>query len=88
MDSGHLGDGLLDFYDSVQELADQIEKDADDLHKLLIEQAHSVMHELKDFWNVQDQIEKVLCDYSNEGPMQEARHTIILEGLVLFDVAT
>ena len=39
---GHLGDGLIDFYDSVQGLADQIERDAEELRLLLIEQSRSV----------------------------------------------
>ena len=85
---GHLGDGLIDFYDSVHGLAEQIEKDAEELRLLLIEQAKSVMEELEKFRHVQDQMENLLCDYSHEGPMQEARHAIILEGLTLFNVAT
>ena len=44
---GHIGDGLIDFYDSVQGLADQIERDAEELRLLLIEQAKSVLEELE-----------------------------------------
>ena len=84
---GHIGDGLIDFYDSVQELADQIERDAEELRLLLIEQAKSVMEELEKFRHVQDEVENLLSDYSHEGPMQEARYAILLEGLALFEVA-
>ena len=83
---GHIGDGLIDFYDSVQGLADQIERDAEELRLLLIEQAKSVMEELNKFRHVQDQVENLLCDYSHEGPMREARYAILLEGLALFEI--
>ena len=85
---GHLGDGLIDFYDSVQGLAEQIERDAEELRLLLIEQSRSVLEELNKFRHVQDQVENLLCDYSYEGPMREARYAILLEGLALFEVAT
>ena len=39
------------------------------------------MEELEKFRHVQDEVENLLSDYSHEGPMQEARHAIILEGL-------
>ena len=32
-------------------------------------------------------MENLLCDYSYEGSMQEARYAILLEGLGLFEVA-
>ena len=83
---GHLGDGLIDFYDSVQGLAEQIERDAEELRLLLIEQSKSVMEELEKFRHVQDQVENLLCDYSHEGPMREARYAILLEGLALFEI--
>ena len=84
---GHIGDGLIDFYDAVQGLADQIERDAEELRLLLIEQSRSVVEELEKFRHVQDEVENLLSDYSHEGPMQEARYAILLEGLALFEVA-
>ena len=84
---GHPSDGLIDFYDAVHGLAEQIERDAEEIRLLLIEQSRSVLEELDKFRHVQDQVENLLCDYSYEGPMQEARYAILLEGLGLFEVA-
>ena len=82
------GDGLNDFYDAVQGLADQIERDAEEIRLLLINQSKSVLQELDKFQHVQNRVDDLLCDYSYEGPMREARRAIILEGLALFEVTT
>ena len=86
-ETGHIDNGLLNFYDSLDSLADQIQKDAEEIRLLLMDQSNSVRHEIDKFRHVQDQVENLLCDYSHEGPMQEARYAILLEGLALFEVA-
>ena len=87
VDIGHIDNGLLNFYDSLDSLADQIQKDAEEIRLLLMDQSNSVRHEIDKFRNVQDRVDILLSDYSHEGPMQEARYAIILEGLALFEVA-
>ena len=86
VDIGHLGDGLLNFYDSLDGLADQIQKDAEEIRLLLIDQSNSVRHEIDKFRHIQDHVDDLLRDYSQKGPMAEARDAIILEGLALFQI--
>ena len=80
--------GLTTFYESIQELADEIQRDAEEVYGLLIDQSNSVRHETDKFRHVQDHVDDLLRDYSEKGPMAEARDAIILEGLALFRITT